>query len=337
MATQAVLPFASGSQIYVGYRLQSDQHTVATTPQYYIPVESDQVNFNFDAGRQAIELATGDLFKDYTVVEYQAKGTGALEFPLFPSFGSQLLSYCGLNTTSTAGGLSLPKPITFFIGRGVGEEVYGGSVCKMITITSTASKPVMVKLEFDFTERPTNTESGGVSALNSPTFQTDYVQEVPFLWDGLGPVTWLSGVTATGSGTSAGQPVVNTTINMDSVEVAIAFDLVPFYGNHGVNLPSELIPAGITVSSKIARLFTNIDEYIIYNGSCAGTGPLIFAWTTTCGVTSHTFTLTLPKAFYKKQSFKNPMKGPILEDYDIGTIKTVDPTTGYSPLTSSFT
>lgn len=333
------LPYGSGAQLYVGYGLENQTTPgVPVAPSNYLPVEADQVNFTFDPGRVALELSTGDLYKDFIQVEYQAKGTGSLEYPLFPTVGQDLLGYCGLVSGGTpgaaTGALALPEYITFYIGRVAAEEVYPGCRCKMITVTATSTKPLMVKLEFEFVARPLVSGQGappasgppylgdvtaGTYGLNQPTFSAAYTQEVPYLWGGVSAVTLLSTVSS---------------VQMDTIEISISYELVSFYGNHGSNLPSELIPAGVTVAGKFTKLFTDPGEYNIFNEACSAVGPLDFNWTDTCNNTSHAIEILLPKAFYKKQSFKNPMKGAITEDYEIGTIKTnVSP---YSPLLYAF-
>lgn len=402
----ATLPYSGGSILYIGWEIETVPGIPNdVSPLTYMPVEADQVNFTYDPGRKALELSTGDLYKDFIQVDEQAKLTGSFEFPVFPTMAQTLLVACGLASSGTprgsggtgtaaltatavtsvtvgvggtgytaapaitftggggsgaaahavltagvitsfvvtAGGtgytsvptvvvtgaaglgpINLPQYITFYVGRGISEEVYAGCRCKMITFTATNSKPLMCKLEFEGIEVPVVTMVGGANYLNQPTLSTAYTQEVPYIWSDLQPVTLLN--VANNNSLS--------TKSLENIEISITFELASFYGNHQNNLPSELIPTGVSVTGKFTRLFTDVFEYQLFNEFCSIAGPLDFQWNNSV-VNSGTniFEISLPKAFYEKQSFKNPMKGAITEDYTIGTIKTLTgtPTNG-SPL-----
>lgn len=242
-----------------------------------------------------------------------------------------------ITAEGSLGGIQIPQYVTFYVGRAAAEEVYPGCRCKMITFTATNNKPLMCKLEFEGIAQPITTGITGVPAIaqpdvsggnveyesgfgttgydplfNNPVWETGspvpYVQEVPYIWSDLQPVQLLN---------------VNSVIRnqMESIEISIAFDLASFYGNHQSNLPSELIPVGASVSGKFTRLFTDVYEYSIFKEFCSLVGPIDFIWESVCNAASSRLELLLPAAFYKTQSFKNPMKGAITEDYTIGTIK----------------
>ena len=154
--------------------------------------------------------------------------------------------------------------------------------------------------------------------MNNPTLSS-YVQEKPYIWSDLQPVQLLN----------AASVIQN---QMESIEISIAFDLASFYGNHQSNLPSELIPTGVSVSGKFTRLFTDVYEYALFKEFCSLAGPMSFVWDAICNNSNNRLAITLPAAFYKTHDYKNPMKGAIVEDFTIGTIKTLDAATSGSPL-----
>ncbi len=279
---------------------------VAATDYTYIPVNPDQVSLNYSPGRQALKLGMGTIFNDFAAVEYQAKGTGSVEFPLWASLGQGLLALCGLG----GGPVTLPQYVTLAVGRVAALLTYGGCKCKMISISAVSTTPVTVKLDFDFITRPTDAAIG-----TPPSFTT----EKPFVWADTDPAILVGSTNV---------------IDLDNIGIDINFNQVMFYGNHGNNLPSHLIPTDVEVKGKFSKLFQNTAEYNLFNASCMVPGEIQFSWTSGCPLQpGHTqaarVIFTMPNCIYETQAFKNPVKGPITEDYTYTALAVA----GGSPLT----
>lgn len=295
----------AGSQIYLGFGAETTPGVAASITSY-IPVDPDNTGLNFDPAREALKLGMGTIFNDFTSVELAAKGNGPVQFPLWGGLGQDLLALCGLAN----GPITLPSYVTIAIGRVEALLVYAGCRAKSIEITATSSKPWMVKVDFDFIARPTETSIG-----SAPSFTA----EKPFVWGDTQPAT-LAGS--------------SNVIDIDNIKITINFNQVPFYGNHGNNLPSNLITTDVEVMGTFSKLFESVTEYNLFNAACMIPAQVVFAAISQCALagghtTAASVTFTMPNCIYTKQSFKNPLKGPITEEYSFTALSV----SGGSPLT----
>lgn len=295
----------AGSQIYLGYGAEVTPGT-AVALSTYIPVDPDNTGLTFDPAREALKLGMGTIFNDFTSVELAAKGTGSAQFPLWGSLGQGLLALCGI----APGPITLPSYITIGIGRVVELQTYAGCRAKTVNFTATSSKPWTTKIDFDFIARPTDSSIG-----SAPSF----TPEKPFVWGDTLPAT-LAGST--------------NVIDIDNIGLTVNFNNVPFYGNHGNNLPSNLIPTDVEVMGTFSKLFESITEYELFNAGCMIPAQIVFSAQSVCPLGSgHTVaafvSFTMPNCIYTKQSFKNPLKGPITEEYSFTALSV----SGGSPLT----
>lgn len=287
------MAYGAGSQIYIGWGAETTPGTAFAGTPTYIPVDPDNVNFNFDPARQALKLGMGTVFNDFTAVELAAKGTGSVMFPLWGTLGQSLLAACGLG----AGPITLPGYVTIFVGRVNSMQVYAGCRAKQIEITGSNSKPWMVKVDFDFIARPTDQAIG-----SAPTF----ANEKPLVWGDTQP---------------AQLPGTASAEDLDNIKVTVNFNQVPFYGNHGNNLPSELIPTDVEVTGSFTKLFDSSSEYDLFNAACMSPAQIFFGAATQCSGGTASFGLTMPHCVYTKDTFKNPLKQAITEDYEsIGSL-----------------
>jgi len=294
------MAYGAGSQIYIGWGPETTPGVAYGGTPTYIPVDPDNVNFNFDPARQALKLGMGTIFNDFTSVELAAKGTGSVQFPLWGTLGQSLLAQCGLGN----GPITLPGYTTIFVGRVNSLQVYSGCRAKSIEITASNSKPWMVKIDFDFISRPTDRVLGIV-----PVFVT----EKPFVWGDTIPAQLPGTVNAQ---------------DLDNIKMTINYNQVPFYGNHGNNLPSQLIPTDVEVMVSFTKLFDSSADYNLFNAACMLPANIFFGANGLCAGATNTVAFTMPHSVYTKQTFKNPLKGAITEDYDAVGLAT----TGASPL-----
>jgi Phage tail tube protein len=312
------ITYGSGAQIYFGYEVETTPGTLVTDTLHYLPVDPDGTTFDYDAGRQALKLGMGTIFNDFVAVELQAKGTGSVSFPLWGNLGHELLAACGF----TGGGpITLPGYISAIVQRVAAVLAYPGCRASSVDFTFSANKPVTVDIKFDFIGTPTALDNALAPITTTPWYadRTSYVaptftQEKPFVWSDVGKTSLV---------TMAGITMISGAVDpvaVSDIKLTCNFNQQPFYGAHGSNLPSALITSDVEVTGTFTRLFENVEEYNLYNAHCMIPGEMIIPMTSSCPLGGgHTVpssaTFTMANCVYTKQGFKNPIKGPITEDY----------------------
>ncbi len=279
---------AAGNKINYSYKAEVTPGTDPGGVTANMPVVSDPTKWSWDPGRQPLKLAVGSNFSDWTTVEYEAKGTGSVQFPLSPTVGQD---YMTLNGFAGSGAITAPSFHTVHVNRVNGVSAYSGCLAKTLKITAKSTTPVLVDATFDFMTKEVISGATSPPSLPSP--------EKPFTWAMITPQTLLGG---------AGQ------VNISNIEVMVNFNQFAWYGSWGQNGPNDLIEADIEVTFSFTKLFLDNAERALFLATCFVPGTVIFPFVSTCGG-SHSCTLTLHNAVYKLVEWENPMKGAIVEKF----------------------
>lgn len=278
---------AAGNRIAFGFKAESTPGTEATGTYAYIPVDPDQVNYDYDPARVPLDMAVGSQFSTIEAVEYEAKGIGSMQTNLFPTLTAGLLGIWGIGS----GNLVAAQYHTVEINKVNGKTRYAGCLPKGFTITASSKTPVKFKGDSDFISLPNAT--GSPSAYTYPSF------EKPYVFSSTKPATL---------------PGSSNVTRLTDLMVQGLYNSFGFYGNHGNNLPVEMIPTNIQIKFSFTKLFTDNVEYNLFAANCMVPANLVFAWQNNCGGSlSATATITIPNAVYDKVGEKYPMNGAIVQ------------------------